>query len=1047
MFQKVDPKQSISKLEEQTLKYWEKNQLFEKSVEFRPADNEYVFYDGPPFATGSPHFGTLLASIIKDVIPRYKTMQGYRVARRFGWDCHGLPVETLVEKEIGIRSKKELEEYGIEKFNNACEAAVLRFVDEWADLIKRVGRWVDLENNYKTMDLNYMESILWVFKQMHERELVYKGFRTSFYCTRCETPLSNFEISMDNSYEDLQDPSVTVKFELTSRNDGIGVEADSKTFLLAWTTTPWTLVSNAAVAVGPEITYVQVRVGSEKFILAKDRLEAFTKELTDYEILTEFSGKELEGLTYNPLFPYYDDKKNAFRVVVADFVSIEDGTGAVHIAPSYGEDDFNVGKKEKLPLEMQPLKPDGTFSGGIKAYAGMHLRDANKEIIKDLKEQGSLFQQKTIQHSYPICWRCDTPLIYMVQEAWFVKVSEIKDKALALNEKINWSPDHLKHGRFGKGLESAPDWNITRNRFWGAPIPIWLCDSEECDEQEVFGSLAEIEKASGTKVTNLHRPHIDKVTFPCKKCKGTMHRTEEVLDCWFESGSMPYAVAHYPFENKDWFESHFPADFIAEYIAQTRGWFYNLHVLSTSLFGKPAFKNALTTGVLLGTDGHKLSKSRGNYTDPDIVLQKFGADAVRYYLMAGPVMRAENVLFTDEGVEDAFRSIILPIWNSYSFFVTYANIDKWEPGKKRVKKNNKLDQWILSELNGMIQEVETQMDAYDTVSACVPVREFTDKLTNWYIRRSRRRFWKSEDDSDKQEAYDTLHEVLVKLSQAMAPITPFISEEIYRNLTNEESVHLSNWPKVDKKAIDDKLNKEMHTLQLVVKLGLAARANARVKVRQPLSRIDVATNKDEATIVTKNKAIVLAELNVKKLNVLEDLPKEVTVTLLPDARILGPKFGKEMKAILTSAKSGSFTETKDGYVVTDKDDFSKTWELSGEEAELRYDSEEGKAVEAESGMVVALETEVTPELAAEGLARDIVRSLQDLRKEAGYEVDNRITIKVETEAKEVQEAVKQFADYIKEETLADDLVITLDTPDTEAGVTIEGHKVQLAVKK
>ncbi len=1044
MFKKVDQKQSFPKLEEEILQYWKDNKLFEKSVSSRPKSNEYVFYDGPPFANGLPHYGHLLASIIKDVVPRYKTMQGFRVERRFGWDTHGLPVETLAEKELKIKSKKEIVEYGIDKFNEYCRTSVLRYVADWEKFIDRVGRWVDFKNNYKTLDLNYMESVLWVFKTLYDKNLIYKGPRTSFYCTRCETPLSNFEISMDNSYQQMQDPSITVKFTLKTGNEKVGVKADGKTHILAWTTTPWTLPSNEALAIKEDIHYVQVEAGSDKYILAMDRLASYKEILGEHKILNEFHGKELVGLEYEPLFDYFKDKVKHFKVVAADFVSTEDGTGTVHIAPAYGEEDFNLGKRVGLPLDVNPLNSNGTFSAAVKDFEGIFYKDANKVIASDLKDRGKVLHLGTIDHSVGICWRCSTPLIYMAQDAWFVKVSHIKEQAVKQNEKITWVPEHLKHGRFGKGLETAPDWNITRNRFWGAPIPIWQC--EKCHEEKVFGSIAEIEKASGKKVRDLHRPMIDEITVPCDQCDGgIMKRVSEVLDCWFESGSMPYAVAHYPFENKKWFKENFPADFIAEYIAQTRGWFYNLHVISTALFKKPAFKAAVTTGTILAEDGRKMSKSLKNYPDPYFIFEKYGADALRFYLMASPVMRAENFNFAERGVEDVVRQVILPLWNAYGFFVTYANIDGWKPGKLPKKFSHQLDRWILSELNTTIKKVTEQMDAYDTVSACATLASFLDGLTNWYIRRSRRRFWKSEDDADKNEAYATLYHVLMTYIKLIAPFTPFVSESIFRNLNDAESVHLADWPKVEKKFIDEDLNIEMETLRRAVRLGLAARAKAKVKVRQPLAKVEIAATEKEMAMLQKDENILLSEINVKKLVVLKETPKTITVTLSPNARVLGPKFGKDIQFIIKNAKAGNFTVTKSGYEVTDPTSKQK-WEVGKAEAELRYESGENEAVEAEAGMVVVLDTEITAELQEEGIAREIVRAVQDLRKASGLEVDNRIELQIKAGEK-VADAVQSFQKYIMAETLADKLVH--DDPKTEFQSTlkIEGLEITFGIRK
>lgn len=967
-FHKVDPKQSLPKMEEEVLKFWQENKIFEKSLEIRKDAQEYSFYDGPPFATGNPHYGHLVGSTMKDVVPRYWTMRGFHVQRKWGWDCHGLPIENIVEKELGSKSKTEIEKLGVEKFNELCRSKVLEYVDVWKVVINRMGRWADMENAYKTMDLPYMESVWWVFKELWNKGLIYEGYRSMHVCPRCETTLSQQEVS--EGYIDVKDLSVIAKFELI---DEPGVK------VLAWTTTPWTLIGNVALAVNPEIDYVYVETVSmekdgefkdEVFVVAKDRVADLFKD-RKIQIVREFPGVQLVGKKYKPVFDYYNNPEtenfaNGWKIVGGDFVGAEDGTGIVHIAPAFGEDDLALGKEHKLPF-IQHVGMDGLMKPETKEFAGMHIKPTEDrtatdvEIIKYLAKNGMLFAKEKYEHSYPHCWRCDTPLMNYATSSWFVKVGDLKPKALELAKEIKWSPENIKEGRFGKWLEGARDWSISRQRFWASVIPIWKCT---CGEMKVFGSVAELEAASGQEVTDLHKHVVDKIVLTCDKCARQMHRVPDVLDTWFDSGSMPYAQQHYPFENAEKFDKTFPADFIAEGVDQTRAWFYYLHVISSAIKEAPAYKNVIVNGIVLAEDGKKMSKKLQNYPDPTAMFDKYGADSLRFYLMSSPVVAAQNLNFSEKDLAEIVRGMMRMLWNSYSFFVLYANIDKWEHNDqfKHSTATNLLDRWILSELNTLVISVHDGMENYELHRAARAFPKFIDDMSNWYVRRSRKRFWKSENDGDKNEAYATLHHVLVTLSKMMAPFSPFIAEEIYKNLTGKESVHLADLPTGDRHHVDEFLNDEMKRVRDVVTEGLQLRAQAKIKVRQPLSKVTI---KDEFQVELVE--IIKEELNIKN-------------------------------------------------VVTDSQQVEK----------------------------VVLDTEITAELAQEGIAREIVRHIQEMRKEAGYDVDNRINVWYNGKS----EVFEKFGDLIAKETLAD--AISTDLPedaDLTKELVVDGEAYIIAVKR
>lgn len=897
MFQQVDPRQNFPKLEEDILEFWKKNKIFNKVQNNRKKAKRFNFYDGPPFANGLPHYGHILAMMIKDTIVRYKTMQGYYVPRRFGWDTHGLPVEYEVEKELKLSGKKDIENYGIEKFNNYCQSTVLRYSDEWKKTIERIGRWGDLENFYVTMDSEYIQSIWWVFKSIYDKGLVYEGFKSMPYCPRCGTPLSNFETNQGYQ-ENTPDPSVFIKFEIRSTKS-----ETLKAYFLVWTTTPWTLPANAALAVGENIDYVKINLGDEQLILAENRLSVIDG---DYKIIEKFKGKDLLGLEYEPLYKFLPIDKKAHYVASADFVSTEDGTGIVHIAPAFGEDDLALGQKLDLPV-IQTVDKNGLIIPELKPWAGKFVKDADKEIIVDLEKRGLLYKQGIVKHTYPFCWRCDTPLIYCAISTWFIKVSQIREELVKNNEKIHWTPEHIKEGRFGKWLADARDWAITRNRYWGAPVPIWRC---ECGEVKVIGSIKELEELGGKKLDNLHRPYIDEVTFDCKKCGKKMHRIEEVFDCWFESGSMPYAQFSYPFKDADDFKNKFPADFIAEGLDQTRGWFYTLHVIASILFSSPAYLNVIVNGIILAADGKKLSKRLRNYPEPKEVFDNQGADALRWFLLSSPAAAGEDVRFSSEHVTDTVRRNILLIWNIYLFFTNYANLDNWNQNKITDKKSEYvLDQWILARLDEATANCVKAFDNYDLPRAIRPIEEFITDLSTWYLRRSRKRR-----DND---FYATMYKVLFSLVKIIAPFSPYIAENIYQNLRAEsdpESIHLCNYPIADKLTAEScKLIADMKLAREIVEKAHALRAESGIKLRQPLSKLKVNPPAGGKKLkVNELLEIIADEINVKKVEIDEKQKEE----LILDTEIT-PELKKEglMREIVRQIQ---FLRKKSGLKPQDK---------------------------------------------------------------------------------------------------------------------------------
>ncbi len=1013
------------KMEQAVTEFWERGRIFERSLEQRRGGRTFVFYDGPPFATGLPHYGHLLAGTIKDVIPRYQTMRGAYVERRFGWDCHGLPVEYEVEQDLGLSGKRDIEALGVDKFNEHCRSIVLRHTREWREIVSRMGRWVDFDRDYKTMDPHYMESIWWVFQDLWKKDLIYEGHKILPYCSRCTTPLSNFETNQ--GYRDTQDPAVTVRLRLVD---------EPKSYLLVWTTTPWTLPSNMAIAVGRDIPYVKVREGDTTYILARKRMPVYFKQKNSGLTVEPVAADQLVGRRYVPLFPYFADRaeSGAFRVIAADFVGADDGTGLVHMAPGFGEDDYRAGMEQGIP-SVCPVDEEGRFTADVSDYAGREVKSADGDIVRRLKQEGALVHQSTLVHSYPHCWRCDQPLIYRAVSTWFMKVEILRERLTELNRQVHWMPEHLRDGRFGKWLEQARDWAISRNRYWGAPLPLWR--SEDGREVVCIGSIAELEERSGVKVTDLHKHYVDAIEIPSAQGGAPLRRVPEVLDCWFESGAMPYAQNHYPFENKEWFERHFPADFIAEGLDQTRGWFYTLAVLATALFDRPAYRHVIVNGLVLAEDGRKMSKRLKNYPDPRKMLDTYGADAIRLYMMHSPVVHAADLRFSESGVRDILRHILLPLWHANSFFATYARIDGWTPAQRRpdaAGSDNVLDHWIRGALQELAVEVTEAMDRYDLQRAVRPLVGFVDDLTNWYIRRSRRRFWKSRNDDDKAAAYETLHEVLKQLSLICAPFLPFFSEAMYQGLRDEddpESVHLCDYPTGAGASGDATLNRRMHAVMTVVRLGRLLRAEHNLKVRQPLPQLDVVTRDTGLLSGLRDlDELIVDELNIKTVRFRADESGLTTLSVKPDFRRLGPRLGPRVKQAVPALaqlpqKSIEALLAGETVPVTVS---GETVELTAADVVIEHQPVAGVVVAVDAGLVVALHTKIDDELAAEGLARELVHHVQNLRKTLDLDVTQRIVLELHGDS-EVRKAIDTHRDSVCNEVLAE----TLNWAHTPAG--------------
>ncbi len=998
-YAEVKAKPDFVEVEKEVLKFWDENKTFEKSVHNRDGAAEFVFYDGPPFANGTPHYGHIMVSYVKDVVARYQTMNGKKVERRLGWDCHGLPAEMSAEKQLGVSGRKQIEEFGVEKFNDFCRQDVLKYSGIWVEMFKRIGRWVDFSHDYKTMDLPFMESVINNFKQLYDKGLVYEDYRVLPYSWAAETPLSNFEVNQ--GYQDKTDNAITVMFKL---ENGMNI--------LVWTTTPWTLPSNLMLAVGLDIDYAVMEENGEKYILAQALLGRYKKQLEHASQVGTLKGKDLVGMSYEPMFPYFKHLKDkgAFRVLSGEFVSTEDGTGVVHIAPGFGQDDFEACRAydENFPV-VCPVDEAGKFTAEVPDYQGKQVFETNEPIMQLLKEKGLLVKKEQYTHSYPFCWRTDTPLIYKAMSSWFVKVTDFRDDMVKNNQEINWVPEHIKDGRFGKWLEGARDWSISRNRFWGTPIPVWKSDNPQFPRIDVFGSVAEIKEKTGIEVTNLHKPYIDDVVYPNPddpSGKTMMRRVGDVFDCWFESGSMPYAQIHYPFENKEWFENHFPADFIVEAMDQTRGWFYTLTVLSTALHNRPAFKNCICTGLLMAEGGQKLSKRLKNYPDPNEVLDTIGSDALRWFLVSSPVLKGGNLAVDKEGKEiaKAARVALIPLWNAFYFFTLYANAEEYK-AKEISSSSEAIDNYILSKLKHLRDVVKQGLDTYDVAVACNEVASFMEVLNNWYIRRTRDRFWEGD-----AQAFDTLYTVLVNLSKVLAPLMPFVSEYVFKTLTGGESVHLTDYPSLADIKFDEKLVNEMDFLQDLCSAGKFIREEKNIRNRLPLASLTLVG----AELTPDYQEIVKDELNVKEVKFDNNLNNYAAKTIYLYTPLLGKALGKDMGPVMGAYKQGKWELNADGTLNI----AGKT--LTQDLFEVRLDMKDGVAGRAfaDNKAVVSLDTNVTEELKREGMARDFVRLVQTLRKDKDFNISDRIELCYSAADAELSKALEENREYIAEQVLA-----------------------------
>jgi isoleucyl-tRNA synthetase len=1044
MFKEIAGKVNIPEIEKEILNFWEKNLIFDKSLKIREKARPFVFYEGPPTANGRPGIHHVMSRTIKDVVCRYKTMKGFRVNRKAGWDTHGLPVEIEVEKKLNIEGKEGIEEYGIGKFNEQCKESVFHYKKDWDDLTRRIGFWLDLNDPYITFHNDYIESIWWILKNFYDRNLIYKGFKILPYCPRCETPLSSHEVSQ--GYKEVKDPSIYIKFRLVNQPD---------TYFLVWTTTPWTLISNVALSVHPEVDYLKVSQNGEFIIIAEPRASAVLGG--EFKIIERYKGKQLENQKYEPLFTFVPLDKEAFYVVLGDFVTTEDGTGIVHIAPAFGEDDYNVGQKYNLPV-VRPVNQSGEFEEIVTDYKSKFVKDADPDIIGDLKKRNLLFRKEMVEHSYPHCWRCDSPLLYYARDSWYIRTTQFKENMLKNNAQIAWYPPEVGEGRFGEWLKNNVDWALSRDRYWGTPLNIWVC--EECQHHLCIGSIEELRK-KGKNVPDsidLHKPFVDEVSIPCEKCRGEMKRVPEVIDVWFDSGSMPYAQWHYPFENKKIFEENFPADFICEGVDQTRGWFYSLLAISTLLFDKPAFKNIIVNELILDKEGQKMSKSRGNAVVPEEVISQYGVDPLRWYFVTVSAPWVPK-RFDLEAIAEVYRKFFDTLFNTYSFFALYANIDHFQPTLKTVPVNERpeIDRWILSLLYTTVKQVTEKLENYDLTRAARIISDFLlDDVSNWYVRRNRRRFWKGEMNSDKISAYQTLYEVLLTLSQMIAPVTPFVAEELYQNLRSEkmpESVHLLHYPELTaemKRHQDHDLENRMRNAQLVVSLARSIRNEVKLKVRQPLSEMVVASpSKSVRESINQTANIIKDEINVKKIITVEKSSDIVLKKAKPQYKQLGPKAGKLMKKVAEIIENLS-EETlehleKTGQITLDVDGVQI--HINREDVEFFEEiKQENWIVGREGGILIALNTQITPELESEGIAREFINRIQNLRKEAGFEVTDRIIIGYQAPEK-IRNAIECLADYIMSETLALQIMPARDGGDIRKEININGINFTVVLER
>ena len=1036
MYDKVSTDLSFVEREKEIVDFWKDNDIFKKSIENRREGEVFTFFDGPPTANGKPHIGHVLTRVIKDLIPRYRTMKGYKVLRKAGWDTHGLPVELEVEKQLGISGKPQIEKYGIEDFVKKCKDSVFTYQSEWEEMSDRVGFWADMENPYVTYHNNYIESVWWALKEIWDKKLLYKGHKIMPYCPRCGTSLSSHEVAQ--GYKDVKEASLIAKFI---------VKGKTNEYILAWTTTPWTLPSNVALCVNPHETYVKIKCGEETFILAEALLETVIKD--EYTVIEKYVGTDLCGLEYEPLYSYAKVDKKAYFVVADNYVTMSDGTGVVHIAPAFGEDDSRVGKENDLPF-VNLVNPQGKFVDAVEPWKGMFVKDVDKLVIRDLRDRGQLFEVIDFEHSYPFCWRCDTPLLYYACDTWFIKMSAVRDRLLANNETVNWMPDNIKHGRFGNFLENVIDWGLSRSRYWGTPLPIWHC---ECGHHECIGSIAEL-KEKGINVPEnieLHKPYVDNVKLTCPECGGEMTRVTEVIDCWFDSGSMPFAQWHYPFENKELFEENFPANFISEAIDQTRGWFYTLIAISTLLFDKSPYKNVIVLGHVQDKNGQKMSKHKGNVVDPWDVLNKQGSDAARWYFYSNSAPWLPNRFF-DEAVSESQRKFLGTLWNTYAFYVLYANIDEFNPTEHEldVNKLTLLDKWILSKLNRVIREVDSYLENYKITEATRVIQEFTDELSNWYVRRSRERFWASEMTDDKISAYMTLYTVLVEFSKVCAPFIPFMTEMIYRNLVLNvdknapESVHLCDFPKANEKFDFEGIEKEMDAARRIVILGRACRNAANIKNRQPISKIYVQTKKAFDDVY---KDIILDELNVKEIEITNDASSFIAYNFKPQLKTMGPKYGKIVKAIFEEVNRMNGAEIMS--ILDSGENVKLTVEgtdvvFGKEDVLVETVQKDGFVSDNDSEYTVVLDTNLTEELIEEGFVREIISKVQTMRKDSGFEVQDNIKISCSGSVK-IDEIMARNKAEISLQTLA----VSIDNCEMSDAKewNINGEKVKISVAK
>ncbi|MFZ5516898.1 MAG: isoleucine--tRNA ligase [Candidatus Zhuqueibacterota bacterium] len=1049
MFKELDNPVNFQKLEKDILEFWDKNQIFRKSVESRDPGNSYIFFEGPPTANGAPGIHHVISRTVKDFVCRLKTMQGYRVNRKAGWDTHGLPVEIEVEKQLGIDGKEQVLEYGVDKFNKKCRESVWKYKKDWDELTRKIGYWVDLDHPYITYENDYIESVWWILKEFWKKDLIYQGFKILPYCPRCETPLSSHEVAQ--GYQDVDDPSVYVKMQLKNEPD---------TSFLVWTTTPWTLISNVALALNPEMSYVKIFHKNEKLILANQRLIALHGE---YEILEQYKGADLNGIEYIPLYSFVTPNKRAFYTILGDFVTSEDGTGIVHIAPAFGEDDYQVGLKYDLPM-IHPVDKSGRFVDEVTQFKGMFVKKADPEIITDLKNRGRLYRTEKISHAYPHCWRCTSPLLYYARKSWYIRTTAIKDKLIEANKQIDWYPREVGLGRFGEWLENNVDWSLSRDRFWGTPLNVWIC--EKCGHSECVGSVAELKQKSGaTGEIDLHKPYIDEVVFPCEKCKGPMKRVPEVIDCWFDSGSMPYAQWHYPFEHKDDFDTLFPAEFIAEGVDQTRGWFYSLLVLGVFLFGKSSYKSCLSIEMILDKDGLKMSKSRGNTVNPFQIVEKYGADPLRWFLItvSPPWLPTK---FDELGIVEIIRKFLGTLNNTYSFFSLYANVDNFTGNEAIIPVENRpqIDRWIISLLNKLLKESEFNLARFEITKTARAISNFViDDLSNWYVRRCRRRFWKPSENGgggmgdDKLAAYQTLFHVLMTVTKMIAPFVPFLSEELYQNLKAAEvgapeSVHLSYYPKSSEKVYqyrDEKLEEKMDMVLRTVNIGRSLRNETAIKIRQPLSEIIILANNDRRKeLVAGMESLIRDELNVKDVRFTSSQTDLVRKKAEPVYKSLGPKFGKHVNSAAEKIRNLPETEIEKiistGSAALTIED--KNVDITINDIDIRTENRDGFVVATEDDMTVALNIQLTDELREEGLARDFVNRVQNMRKDADFNVVDRILIFFEG-SDAVKKAIDSQQDYVKSETLADQLVSMLKKNDYEKEWAIDGERIVIGITR